>query len=89
VLKPQPFTTLHHGFGTLIREGRTRTVLSLQDDDPVTDLLEDAMRIARACVETDPKRRPRMQEVYRTLVSGFHVIALFILCSCVPCFCST
>jgi hypothetical protein len=66
-----------------------RTALPLQDDAPVTDLLEDTVRIARACVETDPKRRPRMQEVYRTLVSGFQVPALFILCSCVLSFRST
>lgn len=49
-------------------------------------LLEVAVRIARACVETDPKRRPRMQEVYRTLVSEIQVPALFKLAPLYPLF---
>ncbi|GAQ79254.1 Protein kinase superfamily protein [Klebsormidium nitens] len=36
-------------------------------DEAPEELLTAAVRVARACVETDPKRRPRMNEVYTSL----------------------
>lgn len=44
----------------------------LQDKAP-EDLLAAAVRVARACVDTDPKRRPRMNEVHTSLTVSLEV----------------
>lgn len=44
----------------------------LQTDIPLA-ALQTAIRVAASCVETDPKRRPRMADVVRTLGAALEV----------------
>lgn len=49
-------------------------VFVLQTDIPLA-ALQTAIRVAASCVDTDPKRRPRMADVVRTLGAAMEVSA--------------